>query len=230
MNVIKSDLNSVKTSIFQKIYLYSKILYIYLTFRPKIQFISEKPLSSLNDILDIKNKLNKLFMYRKLHENYKLPYHPPFKIFEEKSESLYKNYLQTANNLLGHSFNNSEINRCKEYLVHFGFVLSWSNTSILLQKALENLDIYSQLVLSIITFGSPILLQRYNTHYCLNVYHEDDWILNIIDKLYKIKISKLKRNIIYEYTINNKLCEFIILSRDNFNNNIDPHKCYNIFL
>jgi hypothetical protein len=66
----------------------------------------------------------------------------------------------------------------------------------------------------------------------MNIYHEDDWILELFDSLYKINVKNIERDYINECFVDGEKCFFIILSREHFKNIDDsvPHRCFNLFL
>lgn len=181
------------------------------------------------DFLKNQTYKNPLFMCRPLFNNCPLPHTIPHKyeIFYEKSYDLYTNYITTINNISGIDFDQSEITRCKSYIEKADKILCWSNSSIILELLLKNQEKYS---CNILTYGSPIILPKYNSNSCINIYHEDDWILGFIGALYTLDISKIDKDVLYTFTINDNICNMIILSRNNFyGSECEPHRCFNYF-
>lgn len=170
-----------------------------------------------------------LFMCRPLFYNCPLPHDIPCKytVFYEKSYDLYTNYITTINNLSGLDFDEKELLRCKSYVEKTDKILCWSNSSIILDSLLKNNDKYD---CDILTYGSPMILPKYNSNSCINIYHEDDWILGFVSALYTLDISKIDKDTLYTFTINDNICHMIILSRNNFYGvQCDPHRCFNHF-
>lgn len=232
--ILSKDLHEYRpeTTNEEKIILMKKAITLFSTYNPKIEFISNFKIMNINELF-INISTDKLFMYRKIIENTKLPHIIPseFEIFEEKCGNIYENFINTINNLSGHSFNLDDITCCENIIKNKKMILSWSNSSIVLNKVLENLDVEKQKLLYINTFGSPILLPEYSTSYCMNIYHEDDWILELVESLYKININYIELDTINKCIIDGKKTFFIILSREQFkNNDCEAHRCFNLFL
>jgi len=180
-------------------------------------------------LLNIGNK-NNLFMCRLLSSEITLPHVIPnnYEIFYETSEDIYTNYLSTLNNLNNQLFNVSDIEKLENILQTKDCIFCWSNPSIILNKILKETNYKNLFVL---TYGSPILLPIYNTKYCINIYHENDWIFKLLKLYYKIDFNNFEKDKILSLTIDNNKCLFIILSRKYFiNENSEPHRCFNLFL
>lgn len=205
--------------------IFEKVVHLLSTQVHHIEWISE------SEYIDSHKGCNKknVFMYRKIYDKtivqHEIPQH--YKLFLETSSDLFTNYMKTIDNLQGNSFLIQDIENCKNSILDIDRVLCWSNTSILLNQVLKK---YNNPDLQIITFGSPIILPKYNCKSCLNIYHEDDWILGFMTALYKIDMSRIQTNIIYHCLIDSKSCEFVILSSDKFSESIlEPHRCFNKF-
>lgn len=233
--MLSDDLNEYRpqTTTEEKMILMKKTLILFTSHNPQITYTDKFKISDISELF-INITKDKLFMYRKLTEDSILPHviPPEFEIFEETCGNIYENFISTIDNLSGNSFNLNDILKCENIIKRKKHILSWSNTSILLNKTLSNLSIDEQKLLYINTFGSPILVPEYSTAYCMNIYHEDDWILELFDSLYKINTKNIERNYINECIIDGKKCCFVILSRDHFKNINDcaPHRCFNLFL
>lgn len=203
---------------------------VFKNYNPKIEFKCSITINSLEQfkkdyLLNI-NKKNNLFMCRPLIHDINLPEN--YEIFYETSTDIYNNYLSTINNLNNKLFNESDIEKCKEYLEYKDSIVCWSNTSILLNKILKDSD-YKNIF--IMTYGSPILLPIYNNNYCINVYHEDDWIFELLKLLYKIDFNTLERDVVTVISVDNNKCLFIILSKKHFEKETnEPHRCFGMFL
>jgi hypothetical protein len=238
--VLNSDLSQYrpKTTQEEKVILMSKALTLFSTYNSSIKFINKIKIQSLDELqMNFTNK--KIFMYRKLHSETEIPHKIPedYIIFEQSSGDIYDNFVSTIDNLAGTGFNDNDVNKLVTILsdsqktVGNTSVLSWSNSGIILSKALEKLnkDIKKNLIIT--TFASPKLVSENDVSYCLNIYHEDDWILELFETLYRINTKEIERDIINECYENKQKCFFIILSRDYFkNNNFTPHRCFNLFL
>lgn len=200
-------------------------------FNSKIYNIKTISVKKINNIDCFKTEPHKnpLFMCRQLYKNCPLPHFlpPEYNIFYEESNDLYTNYLSTINTLLNSEFNQSEITRCKSYVDNADKILCWSNSSIILNHILKNKGSND---CNIITYGSPIILPKYKSNSCINIYHEHDWILGFISALYTLDISKIEKDILYTFSINDETCMMIILSQNNFKQvDCEPHRCFNYF-
>lgn len=175
---------------------------------------------------------NKIFMYRPHVKNTPLPHKikSDYKIFiENSSEHVHENYTKTLESLLSNEINEDDKTRLRNLLTRAPLnIFSWSNTGILLNKMMQ--DSKSSFInANIITFGSPVLVKKYACNKCINVYHQDDWILGLLKHTYKgFDFSNVKKNVIHKTTTNE---EFIILSRACFvKSRHSPHQSFNLFL
>lgn len=190
-------------------------------------------INTINEITFRPHPQNGLFLYRKLHEGATIPHNIPkhFDIFEESSFDIYENINRTLSNIEGHSFDTDDVERLSLVLNNHSYdgFLCWSNTSIILDHVLRTTDIV--LNGQIITFGSPIIIPHRNGVQCTNVYHEDDWILGLVNAIYKINLSLLDRNTLHVFDIDGKHAELVVFSKDKFKKDKwDAHKCFDVFL
>lgn len=223
-----------ETSDEEKIFLMHKIIELFTEYNPNITFINSYKIINIKELWYSnipKHKKKHIFMCRKINEYYELPFNIPknYDLFFETSTDIYNNYLKTIENIKGNLFNLDDIKICKEVIKNIDNILCWSNSSIILNKILENLDKEESKDLQIITYGSPIILPCYYSKYCINIYHEDDWIIELVNSLFKLDIKLLERDVVYTYIINDKKCMFIILSRKHFDKKIEPHQCVQMF-
>lgn len=210
----------------ERLNLFKKGMELFTEYNPIIVWSDEYSLLNL-DMLMIKDKRENLFMCRTNSKYCELPFIIPknYDIFFETSTNIYDNYLQTINNLKGELFNLDDIDRCKKNIINKTNILCWSNSSIILNNILSTLTKSESENINIITFGSPIILPCYFTKYCINIYHEEDWVIDMVKSLFKLENKVIKLDIIYKCTIDNKKCIFIIISKKYFNTNIEAHRC-----
>ena len=151
-----------------------------------------------------------------------------FDVFYETSNDIYENYMRTLSNIGGTDFNVDDIESCIKFIDAHEYLLVWSNTSILVNKLMfEHKLGYKK----IIAYGGPVLIARRDNLNPLNIYHEHDWILGMINMIYNIDMRKLDMNVIHEIEIDNNIVEVIILSHDLFpDKEIYPHRQYHHFL
>jgi len=197
------------------------------------EVLSQCPISlehiSSEGMPDLKIKGDIFFMSRRLPTE-KLPHTltSNHKQFFETCNGVYQDYMTTLYNLLGERYIQTDIETLKSMLQENRSctILCWSNTSIILSHVLKDMTGLDNL--SVITFGSPILLSA-NNFKCLNIYHEDDWILGFHEALF-----------VKDKTVNDELCTYIDdkqniykylkLSRHNFHKICDPHESYYILI
>lgn len=214
----------------ERLFLFKKGINIFNKYNPQIIWGNFNNLIDINDIM-IKDKESNLFMCRKNTETCELPFIIPnnYEYFLETSTNMYDNYLKTIDNLEGIDFNLDDIKNCRKKIINKTNILCWSNSSIILNNILNNLTEDESKNINIITFGSPIILPCYYTKYCINIYHEDDWVIDMVKLLFKLNDKIINLDIIYECFIDNKKCIFIILSKKYFDINTEPHRCINMF-
>ncbi len=174
---------------------------------------------------------NNLFMFRALHTDAPVPHQPPekYKMFYETSFNIYENYSKTID-YLNNKFYINDVISCREQLNTFtnGRILCWSNTNILLDHILKTSSKIDDL--DILSFGSPILMPKY-TNKCINLYHEDDWMLGFVSVLHKIDFSTIPRDKLVKCTFENGIVsEFVVISRNKFSEGFTlPHRYYYAF-
>jgi len=175
---------------------------------------------------DISDKV--LFLCRRSKEE-PLPYPiPNYKIFLETCNGVYDDYKRTLLNILNMDYIQDDIetlkNCIKDNKPHT--IICWSNTSIILAQALQELDVCSTLK-NVYTFGSPILLPT-TTYQCLNIYHEDDWILPLPEYMF-VKDYELCDKICTYEDKNKDIYKYLKISREQFlEKSIEPHDSYYI--
>lgn len=235
LNLINVDLIKYRplTTEQEKSFLIEKGIEIFKNYKPDINFIEDfMKINSLNELKLLFNNNNKnLFMCRLLSSEIKLPHIIPnnYEIFYETSNDIYNNYLSTLNNLNNELYNKNDLDIVKQKLKNYTNIFCWSNPSIILNKILSENKIINNL--HILTFGSPVILPVYNNNYCINIYHEDDWIFKLLKLYYKFDFNNLEKDIIKTFTIDNNKCFIIILSRNHFKNETsEPHRCFNLLL
>jgi hypothetical protein len=200
--------------------------------KPEIQIHSTKL-----PFLNILKKTNRIFMYRPHQYDTKLPHivDGTFSIFVESSEDLFSNYMRTIKNITGEEPIRKDDKERFMSMIGNGNgngdlnILCWSNSNILLSDVMKN---HGNLFINanVINFGGPILLKKGPCQNCLNIYHQDDWILGLLKIIYDFDFSNVKKNVIHKTKTNE---EFIILSRRIFTSSSTkdhPHRCYDIFL
>ena len=176
---------------------------------------------------------NRLFMFRSLQTNMTAPHNPPetYKVFNETSFDLYENYSKTLDYLQG-TFYIKDVISCRDEINNFkkGRVLCWSNTNILLDHVLQTN--YQKLDIDLLTFGSPILVPNYKTiSNCINLYHEDDWMLGFVSALHKIDFANIPKDKLIQCEFeNNQTSKFVVISRNKFLEGYTmPHRYYYAF-
>jgi len=198
----------------------------------KVEIVSKDNVMTIDALKLEQSNKNNLFMYRPLQKGFGLPFEIPscYDVFEESTGDIYENYIRTIENLGNQSFLTQDIARCKLCLANYTTVLCWSNTSILLNKVLNDAAEFQNTF--VLTYGSPLLLPLSSLRDCINIYHEDDWVIGLVNAYYKTDLLSLERNIVYEATINGgKRCKFVIFSKDSFKNAVnEPHRCFDHFL
>lgn len=186
--------------------------------------------------ISIKNIINPetsygLFMYRKFHPYSILPCSIPnnYRIFEESSSDILINMHQTLNMLEGHSFNENDIQNLTELLDNnvYDKIIAWSHSSILLYYFIHAKKIKTQ---NIKTFGSPILIPSINGVNCINIYHEDDWILHLVNTMYSLDIINIDRNFLHEFIYKDQIIFLVILSANHFTSDNEPHRSFKFLL
>lgn len=227
------------TTEIEKDYLLKKAMKVFSSFVHVATYSIKESNATISQIMEnFKKQQNKLFMFRSLTKESPLHVTIPdeYTIFSETSTDIYNNYLRTLDALENGVSDSEDINKfynkCSHSLIKN--VFSWSNTGILLNNILQKNDIKFNIKFdNIITYGSPVLV----SYHCINIYHENDWILGFVSAYYKIDIEKLERNCIYEVYINDEVYDLLIASSDTFpNHNTDleeevtPHRSFIYFL
>jgi hypothetical protein len=185
--------------------------------------------------LKLNDATNKIFMFRPYVQDTPLPHDiKDYKLFvESSSKEVYVNYAKTLETL------SSKKDCCtrdkKRLALLFDSatplnIFSWSNTGILLNNMMHDENYKDKFInANIITFGSPVLVKKKACKKCINIYHQDDWILGLLKIVYNgFDFSTVKKNIVHKTTTNE---EFIILSRACFKHSTtSPHQSFDIFL
>lgn len=232
-DTVSEDLKTYRpsTTLEEKNNLLSKGVYILSKIAKQHTLNVTKDHKKLTDIAESDTKQN-LFMFRPLQKGSTPPFPPPssYDIFCESSSDIYDNYMRTMDYLEGSPIIHDDVELCKDKvrnLCNGSSILCWSNSSILLRQVLS--DVSNVKNIEVITYGSPILVPKSNKlSCCLNIYHEDDWILGFISVIYGIDIASLPRDRIIEcteYNDANVQSEFVVFSRNHFGKT-DPHRCY----
>lgn len=178
---------------------------------------------------DLKIKKDILFMSRRLPTE-ELPHTLPSgsQQFFETCNGVYQDYMTTLCNLLGERYIQTDLEMLRSILQENRSctILCWSNTSIILSHVLKDMTGLENL--SVVTFGSPILLPA-DSFKCLNIYHEDDWILGFHESLF-VK-DKVVNDCVSTYIDDKQnIYKYLKLSRHNFNKICDPHESYFVLL
>lgn len=187
--------------------------------------------SGVFDGKDMKKHKN-LFMCRKICESACLPHRIPdtFDVFFEKSSDMYSNYMKTLDYLQDINWDLKDQEQCIKYLRNCEYLLCWSNSSLLLRHVLEE-DPSLSYNKNMITFGSPVLLPTFEANTCINIYHEDDWILGLVQALHQVDIAQYPLDRVHSCLVRNQKCNFLILSRTTFSDDqTEPHRCFHYFL
>lgn len=178
---------------------------------------------------------NKLFMFRPHVQNAKLPHNiTNYSLFVETcDQDIFTNYKKTLTSILTKESCINDKTRLLEMLYEQQQqqplnIFSWSNTGILLDNIIQDPIFINA---NIITYGSPILVKKGPCQKCINIYHQDDWILGLLQMVYGgFDFSAVKKNVVHKTSMNQ---EFIILSRACFQHSAaaqTPHRAFDIFL
>lgn len=234
--VVDADLSTYRpeTTHEEKIALYSQGVALLSKSHHKMEWSSEEPLDGIQiDSLKLQNcKGRNLFMSRTVNNENTLPYEIPndYDVFLETSYDIYTNYRITLDYLDNKHFCPNDSQRCATAIATCDNILSWSNTSILLHHLLDtNPELSKDKILY--TFGSPIIVTNKMAKTCVNMYHEDDWILGLVGALYKIDLNNVKKNVIHNVLVDSECAKIVVFSRSTFPDpNVDPHRNYYYFL
>jgi hypothetical protein len=170
-----------------------------------------------------------LFLWRPLIKDTLLPHALPsnYRIFQETSEDIYSNLLTTLNNLQGNHFNSKDIDEivlgsqsCIKKM--FG----WSNTSILLEQVMKR---HSFPETNVFTFGSPVLIPVMNCKNAVNIYHENDWMLDFVAALYHLNVNSLERNVMHTFLMNGEMITYLYIVTET-DPSTTPHRHYHLFV
>ena len=193
------------------------------TYPLRLTYVSSEPMP------DIKLKSPMLFLSRRLSSE-ELPHPLPSDAiqFFETCQGVYQDYMITLDNLLDECFIQSDIDMLKDLINKNknAVILCWSNTSIILNHILKDMDGLEDLY--VVTFGSPILIPS-NNFKCLNIHHEDDWILGFHESLF-IKEQQEKDKVCTYVDSKERVYKYLKLSRNYFDKNSDPHESYYVLL
>ena len=154
----------------------------------------------------------KAFICRPLFNGAPIPHRIPdtYTTFQEDCQDIYKNYMRTIKTIGGTDFVEEDITRCYDILRSHDYVVVWSNSSILVKETLSR---YAEHAFSTkcLSFGGSVLIPRGNIS-CINVYHESDWIMDMIVAFYRLDISSFPRNALCEVELGGAVYDVIILS------------------
>ena len=185
--------------------------------------------------LKLSDGANKIFAFRPYVQDAPLPYEiKDYNIFvESSSKEIHVNYAKTLESLLTKDSCKFDKKSLASLFSKPLNIFAWSNTGILLNNMMQD-EIYKERFINanIITFGSPILVKKKACNKCINIYHQDDWILGLLKIVYNgFDFSNVKKNVIHKTTTNE---EFVILSRACFKHSAasieHPHRAFDIFL
>ena len=154
----------------------------------------------------------KAFICRPLFNGAPIPLRIPdtYTTFQEDCQDIYKNYMRTIKTIGGTDFVEEDITRCYDILRSHDYVVVWSNSSILVKETLSR---YAEHAFSTkcLSFGGSVLIPR-STLSCVNVYHESDWIMDMIVAFYRLDIASFPRNALCEVELGGAVYDVVILS------------------
>jgi hypothetical protein len=235
--VVDADLSTYRpeTTHEEKIALYSQGVAVLSKVNHTVEWCSEEePLTEAQvNSFKLKNREGKsLFMSRTVNNENTLPYEVPktYDVFLETSYDIYTNYRMTLDYLDNKNLCPRDSKKCVSMIEGCNNILSWSNASILLHHLLhENAGLADGKY--IYTFGSPVLVAHPKTNVCINLYHEDDWILGLVGALYKIDLNGVTKNVVHNFVVDSECVKLVVFSRSMFPDaSIDPHRNYYYFL